>query len=135
MTNPASLDAIHTLLLTFPGVKSAILLRNSDTFVVDIRFRCTSLESLKEIARSACWANAPVSLSDYGRRLCGESEPSQDLPCDLRIPDAVTEPPTQTEILGVYLSEALWRMGLLSDEERNQLHNLWNISLLRKGRQ
>ena len=134
MTNPASLDAIRSLLLTFPGVTSAFLLRDSDSLVVDVRFRCASLESLKEIAKSACWANASVSLSDYGMGLCGEAKPSQDLPCNLRIPDAVTEPPTQTEILGVYLSEALWKMGLLSDEERHQLHNLWNTSLLRKGR-
>jgi hypothetical protein len=135
MTIPVSLDALRRLLLTFPGVVTATLYRDGDLSVVDVRFRCTNLDSLKEIARSACWANVLISLHDYRTRFCGEPEPSEGLPCDLRIPDAVTESPTQTEILGVYLSEALWKMGLLSDEERNHLHILWNTSLLQKGRQ
>jgi hypothetical protein len=134
MTNPASLDAIRSLLLTFPGVTSAFLLRDSDSLVVDVRFRCASLESLKEIAKSACWANASVSLSDYGMGLCGEAKPSQDLPCNLRIPDAEAGSPTQTEILGVYLSEVLGKCGLLADKDRQQLHDLWNTELLVKGR-
>lgn len=126
MTNTISLEAIRSLLLTFPGVTNVILHRDVDAGVVFIWFRCANLDSLKEVARNALWSNVTVTLGDCHDRLCGESEDSLDLPGILRISDSVVEVPTQTEIFGIYLARTLRDSRLISDNECQRLHRQWN---------
>ena len=135
MTDQQSLDDIKKLLCTYPGVTAAMVARIAKDDRVFIRFRINDMESLRAIAAASVWANVAITLGDPETSLCGEqlmSEP-YDLPCDIKISDTDDEIPTQTQILGVYLSAELEKRGLITTEEVDRLHAGWNTCLA--GRQ
>jgi hypothetical protein len=129
MTDPQSLDQIRSLLLTFPGITSAAVFLLHDTNEVRIRFRCTDVNSLRDIAVASVWSNNPIQLGDPDHPLCCEPDDSRDLPCDVVIPDNEYHVPTRPERFGVFLSVQLAQAGLMTNKELNALHVRWNTRL------
>lgn len=134
MTNQESIDAITSLLHSFPGVSSAFVCKRDCPPDVYIRFRCENITTLKQIGRESTWANINIGLSDDTVRLCGEPEDATDLPFDIVIPDSRMGTPTQAERFGVYLAECLHESELISTADRDSLHSMWNTNLSRRGR-
>jgi hypothetical protein len=134
MTEPQSLDDITNLLLTYPGVPSACAFRIQDRDEVRIRFRCTNADSLRAIAVAAVWSNVLITLGDPDSNICAEPPGARDLPCDIAIPDDETQPLTQSERFGVWLSEDLESQGLITLSELERLHLRWNTRLLKRHR-
>jgi hypothetical protein len=134
MTKQDSLDEIKQLLLTYPGMESAVVFRVPDKHEVWIRFRCSEVESIRSIAAESVWANVPITLGNPNTAFCAEPDDVSGLPCDLKIPDTETEPPTQVERFGVYLSANLAEQGLISKDKLDSLHSMWNARLTRRKR-
>lgn len=133
MTDDQSLEETAKLLLRYPGITSAVAFRNPGRKSVHIRFRCIDIVSLKAIVWSGVRANVSIELGNPIARLCAESKvvphKSEDLPCDITIPDRATTLPTQLHFFGAYLADDLERKGLISTDECHRLHSGWNIRL------
>lgn len=134
MTNKESIDAVASLLHSFPGVTSAFVCKRDCPPDVYIRLRCENITTLKQLGRESTWANIRIELSDDTVRLGGEPEDTTDLPFDIVIPDSRMGTPTQTERFGVYLAERLHEAEIIPTAERDRLHSMWNTSLARRGR-
>lgn len=134
MTDQQSLNDIKMLLLTYPGISSAVVFRIPDRHKVRIRFRCANATSLRSIAACSVWANVQITLGDPDTSICAEPEGVSDLPCDIEIPDEESEVPTQPERFGVYLSDDLEAQGLISAETLQRLHSGWNACLHKRRR-
>lgn len=129
MTEQDSLDRIKQLLLTYPGMESAVVLRVPQKHEVWIRFRCNDASSIRSIASSAVWANVVVTLGAPDSSMCAEPDGVRELPCDIEIPDTETCCPTHVERFGAYISASLADRGLLSEDNLAQLHSRWNTRL------
>ena len=135
MTEQDSLDEIQQLLLTYPGMESAVVFRVLDKQEVWVRFRCSDASSIRSIAAESVWANLKITLGDPNTRICAEPAGVSGLPCDVEISDAETSSPTQVERFGVYLSANLARQGLISEDKLRTLHSRWNTRLARRKRE
>jgi len=129
MTSQESLEQIAQLLLTYPGMASAVVFRLPAKEAVHIRFRCTEEISIRSIAVESGWANVRILLGDPNRSMCVEPEDACALPCDITIPDTETQPPTHVERFGVYIAVNLAEKGLISEKRLQELHARWNTRL------
>ena len=129
MTNQESLDEIKRLLLTYPGMESAIVFHVPQQAEVHVRFRCSDASSIRSIAAESVWANVAITLGDPNTTMCAEPDGVSQLPCDVEIPDNETHSPTHVERFGVYISANLADRGLISKEKLAKLHARWNTRL------
>lgn len=134
MTNQNSLDEIKQLLLTYPGMESAVVFHVPQKQEVWIRFRCSDASSIRSIACSSVWANVLVTLGDPNTSMCAEPHGVRELPCDIEIPDTETCCPTHVERFGVYISTSLADLGLITEGKLLQLHSRWNTRLANRKR-
>ena len=128
MTDQQSLDDIAMLLARYPGVSSSRGFASDRDNNVHIRFRCNDFTSLKSIASCAVAANVPIKVANPGARLCYESDDVADLPFDVAIDDAgpPDDPPTSSQIFGVFLARSLKKNRLLDGDIADQLQRRWN---------
>ena len=127
MTDDQSFADIAKLLGLFPGVKATAVYRCEDG-TVQLRFRCGSFESLKTIVDCAAAANEIVEAQPSYAVYSSESGPSDLLCFTITIKDDWTTeaPPSQSQILGVFLSRSLRAHDLISVEEWRRLHHCWH---------
>jgi hypothetical protein len=134
MTEQDSLDEIKQLLLTYPGMESAVVFRVPDKHEVWIRFRCSDASSIRSIAAESVWANLAITLGDPNTAICAEPAGVSGLPCDLEISDTETQSPTHVERFGVYISVDLAERGLISKDKLETLHARWKTRLSNRKR-
>lgn len=133
MTDQQSLDDIKALLLTYPGINSAVVFRVQTCDEVHIRFRCNDAESLRSIAASTVWSNVVITLGNPNTSICAEPDGVRDLPCDIEIPDNHSCVPTHPQRFGVYVSADLADQGLITERRLTQLHSGWNTRLANRN--
>jgi hypothetical protein len=134
MTSQQSLDVLRSLLLTLPGVTSAVVFRHGKPKCVHVRIRCTDAASLRTLAMAAVWANVSITLGYPDSRICAEPDKNNhDLPCDIEMPDHTREAPTQPEFLCAYLALELAMTGRLTRAEmldwQSRLKNSFSLHL------
>ncbi len=134
MTGSDSLKEIEQLLLTYPGMESAVVLRVVAKQEVRIRFRCSDAVSIRSIASSSVWANVLITLGDPNISVGAEPRGVRELPYDIEIPDTETSCPTHVERFGVFISANLADRGLISEDRLEHLHSRWNAQLANRQR-
>jgi hypothetical protein len=124
MTSQQSLDVLRSLLLTLPGVTSAVVFQAGKPRRVCVRIRCKDAATLRSMAIAAVWANVTITLGNPEVCICAEPDrDNRDLPCDIELPDHEPEAPTPAEFLCAYLALELAKTGRLTRAEMREWHS------------
>ena len=127
MTTDESLAEIAKLLRHLPGIEATAAYRCDDGSV-QVRFRCGSFDSLKAIVDCAAAANEIVEAQPSEAAYSDEPRPSNLMCFTITVKDDSRNsvPPSQSEIIGVFLTRSLRRRGLISVQEWQRLHDRWH---------
>lgn len=120
MTDDQSLRDIELLLRRFPGVTGVRITRDRTKDEVYIAYRCSSLDSIKNLVMCTSDANVPLHIGDPRSQFDGER--SDDLPFYIDVDrDSEGEPQTQLQIFGIFLARYARAEGLLAHEHAERL--------------
>src|SRR5689334_14334452 len=105
MTDAKTFADLAFLLNLFPDVNAAAAYRLDDG-KVEIRFRCSSFDSLKAITRCCLFTNEVIHVGAPEARFSDETSGYNDLPFIISIVDdwRASAPPSQSQVFGVYLA-------------------------------
>ena len=128
MTDAQTFADLAFLLNLYPGVNAAVAYRCEDG-KVQIRFRCRSFDSLKAIAECCLGgANEGIAVGPPWARFSSETTDCDDLPFIVSIANdwSAEAPPSQSQIIGIFLARDLKQRGLLAADLSHALQKGWN---------
>ena len=127
MTDEQSFEDIAFLINLYPGVSFAKVYGCEDN-CVQIRFRCNSIESLKEIVDCAVSTNVRIHVGPAFSHWSNEPEGLGDLLFFIEIENDWTDgaPLSVSQTFGVFLARNQKGMGRLAADRSDALQMGWN---------
>ena len=127
MTDDQTFEDLAHLLGLYPGVSLSTAGRMGDNEVW-IKFRCGSIESLKNIADCAAASNLVLEVGTSSARFSDETAEPSDLSFTISIDEDWLEdaPPSSSQVFGIFLARDLKAHGHLAQQKSDEIQTRWN---------